>query len=88
MLTFFKKKVQTPRQSHKVKDVDIHRNALSQEILICNIKFLGLIVQKLLAGLKIFFNSRSNSKVGLRSKLLKHTERSCLIENACEIPKP
>ena len=49
-------------QDHKDKYLDTSSKILSQEMLMCNMKFLRLTVQKLLARLKMSKNG-SNSKV-------------------------
>ena len=69
----------------KVKNVGTHGKVLSQQMYICNMKALPLLVRKLSPRLK-FFESRSNFKVKVtRSKTLVPNERTCHKECTYEI---
>ena len=58
----FQKKVKLQGQGHEVKNYGTMWKVLSQEIFMCNMKALSLLVRWLWPRLK-FFKSRSNFKV-------------------------
>ena len=77
MVKVFQKKVKLQGQGHEVKTYCTMWKVLSQEIHMCNMKALSLLVRKLWPRVK-FFRRRSNCKVKVtRSKIMVPCERSC-----------
>ena len=88
MVKVFQKKVKLQGQGDEVTNNGTMWNVLSQEIHICNMKALSLLVRKLWPRL-MFFRSRSNFKVKVtRSKFMVPCERSCRKKYILAIWKP
>ena len=82
---FFKSKSNFKVKVMRLKNYCTMRKVLSQEIHMCNIKALPLLVRKLWPRLK-FFKSRSNFKVKVtRSKIMVPCPRSCHKKYTCAI---